>query len=185
MALNLHVHVFIDFGWLNDPLLVTTKNLLIALNQSTDTWNTAVAGVATNWTSIEDVRRRRSPDTFKTGKKDGRETGQYVRYANQSSQYICLSPMAMPQGEGFVEGETFPACPLFQNDWTREEAEANGYIVAYATDYANRIQGTDASIFGHPVTSEKLAVYVGDIFRSAFAEKVEIVEDWYDVPLRR
>ncbi len=155
------------------------------MNESTAEWTTAVPGVSTNWTSIEDVRRRRAPDTFKTGKKDGRETEQYVRYANQSSQYVCLVPMDSEQAPNYVEGDMFPACALFQNDWTREQAEAHGYIVAYETDYANRIQGTDATMFGHPVTSDKLAVYISDIYRSAFIEQVATVEDWYDVPLRR
>ena len=173
------------FGWLNDPILTSVQNLLVKMNESTDTWTTAVPGVATNWTTVADVRRRRAPDTFKTGKKDGREAGQYVRYANQSTQYVCYAPKESVQSPDYVEGTMFPACAYFQNDWTPQEAIDNGYVIAYETDYANRIQGTDASMFGHPVTSKKLAIYISDIYRSAFAEQVATVTDWYDVPLRR
>lgn len=33
-------------------------------------WTTAVPGASVNWTSIDDVRRRKNPDVFKTGKKN-------------------------------------------------------------------------------------------------------------------
>jgi hypothetical protein len=175
----------LDFGWLNDPILVAVANILVRMGQPIDTWTTAVPGVATNWTSIKDVKRRRAPDTFKTGKKKSTEVNQYVRYANQSTQYVCVVPMDSPQAPDYVEGQMFPACQLFQNDWTPEQAEAKGYKVAFETPYANRIQGTDASLFGYPVTTEKLSIYISDIYRSAFAIQTATVTDWYDYPLRR
>lgn len=177
-----------DFGWLNDPILNFVLYLLIYMEAPPETissWTTAVPGVATNWTSIEDVRRRRAPDTVKTGLDKGVEVNQYVRYSNQSTQYVCVVPMDSTQAPNYVEGEMFPACALFQNDWTAEQAEAHGYRIAYNTDYANRIQGTDASLFGWPVTTDKLAVYVSDIYRSAFLIQSATVNDWYDVELRR
>lgn len=162
--------------------------LLVQSGQSQETiegWSTAVPGVATNWTSIDDTRRRRASDTVKTGKKNGKEVNQYVRYSNQSSQWVCILPMDSKQAPDYVSGQMFPACALFQNDWTEEQIEAHGYKRAFNTDYANRIQGTDASLYGYPVTDIKLATYVSDIYRSAFLELTEIVNDWYDVPLRR
>ena len=180
--------LLLDFGWLNDPILNFVLEILYATDADDDAingWTTAVPGVAVNWTSIDDTRRRRAPDTVKTGKNNGLETNQYIRYENQTSQWVCIVPMESEQAPNYVEGEMFPACAHFQNDWNATEAEEHGYREAYATEYANRIQGTDASLYGYPVTSEKLATYVSDIYRSAFLELTGIVTDWYDVPLRR
>lgn len=180
--------MILDFGWLNDPILNFVLMLLIesgADEQTISEWTTAVPGVAINFTSIEDTRRRRAPDTVKTGKKDGKETNQYIRYANQITQWVCILPMDSEQAPEYVEGEMFPACAHFQNTWNDTECEQHGYTQAYNTPYANRIQGTDATLYGYPVTDEKLATYVSDIYRSAFLEKTSTVTDWYDVPLRR
>lgn len=177
-----------DFGWLNDPILDFVLTLMVASEQPEDViagWTTAVPGVAANWTSIDDTRRRRAPDTVKTGKKNGKEVNQYVRYENQLSQWVCVVPMESQQAPEYVEGEMFPACQYFDNAWNETEAESFGWRQAYNTPYANRIQGTDASLYGYPVTDDKLATYVSDIYRSAFLEHTATVTDWYDVPLRR
>jgi hypothetical protein len=69
------VCVFVGFGWLNDPLLTEVQVILDGIqnksaNATAVAWTTAVPGASTNWTSVEDTRRRRNPDTFKTGKKN-------------------------------------------------------------------------------------------------------------------
>lgn len=63
------------FGWLNDPLLTEVQVILDAIqnksaNGTAIAWTTAVPGASVNWTSIDDVRRRKNPDVFKTGKKN-------------------------------------------------------------------------------------------------------------------
>lgn len=61
------------FGWLHDPLLTEMQVLLDAVANKTGEaipWTAAVPGAATNWTSIEETRRRKNPDTNKTGKKN-------------------------------------------------------------------------------------------------------------------
>jgi hypothetical protein len=63
------------FGWLHDPLLEEVQVMLNAVtnksaNHTVIPWTTAVPGAATNWTSVEDTRRRRNPDVYKTGKKN-------------------------------------------------------------------------------------------------------------------
>lgn len=121
-------------------------------------------------------------DTFKTGKKNKKQVSQYVKYTGMDSLYTCLSPnLTAP---GYIEGENFPACPLFQSTWSPEEAEANGYTQPFATSFANRIEGSDANLFGRPVTSEKLQVFVSDIYRSCYLIHTEDV-DLHGLSLRR
>jgi len=93
--------------------------------------------------------------------------------------------MASCDPDSYTEGEEYPACAHFQHEWTREEAEAMGYRLAFNSAYANRIAGTDASMFGRPVTSEKLLVYISDIYRTAFLGLKDIVYDWHGIQLRR
>ena len=64
-----------------------------------------------------------------------------------------------------MEGEQFPACALFQPDWTPEEAEAAGYIQPWATPYANRVKGTNGDQYGPTVDSDLLQIYIYDIYR--------------------
>jgi hypothetical protein len=63
--------------------------------------------------------------------------------------------------------------------------EANGYRLVFETDYANRIAGTDATMFGRPVTSPKILIYVNDIYRTCFIEHKKDVRDWHQIKLRR
>jgi hypothetical protein len=65
--------MYAGFGWLNDPLLAEVQIILNGIQNKTGQvipWTTAVPGASTNWTTVEDTRRRRNPDTFKTGKKN-------------------------------------------------------------------------------------------------------------------
>lgn len=174
----------LDFGWFNDPLLTEVQLILNRIN-STTPWSTAVPGAATNWTSIEDTRRRRPPDTFKTGKKNTKEVAQYVRYQNMSEIWTCINSMSYEQAPDYQEGSMFPCCYPFQNDWTDEEAEAHGYTQPFGSSYANRIKGSDANMIGRPVDTDKVQVFISDIYRSAFLIYEGDVNDWYDVKLRR
>lgn len=177
------------FGWLQDPLLMEVQQILyIVQNKSANgtviPWTTAVPGASTNWTSVEDTRRRRNPDTFKTGKKNPNQVGQYVRYNNMTELWACVVPMDSQNTSVYVDGEMFPACALFQYEWTDEEAYNAGYRKPFATDYANRIWGTDANAFGRPITGDKLAVFISDIYRSCFLQ-YEKDENWNGVTTRR
>jgi hypothetical protein len=173
------------FGYLNDPLLYGVQMLLDNVYAQTGVkvpWTAALPGAATNWTTIPDTRRRRSPDVFKTGKKNINEVGRYVYYQNMTELRTCVESYiaAAP----YEEGVEWPACPYYQHDWTDEEAEAHGYGVPWATDYANRIEGTDATMFGRPVRTKKIQVYISDIYRSAYMEHKQNAH-WYSVPVRR
>lgn len=85
----------------------------------------------------------------------------------------------------YVQGEEFPACAHFDHDWSDEKAYSMGYRLAFATDYANRIDGNDGQLFGAPLLSDKIQMYVSDIYRTVFIKKTETVDDWYDVTLHR
>lgn len=78
-------------------------------------WTTAVPGATTNWTSEAETRRRRSPDTLKTGKKNTRQVAAYVRYNNMSDMWSCIAPMNSQNTSQYTEGDQFPACELFQH----------------------------------------------------------------------
>lgn len=109
---------------------------------------------------------------------------QYVNYNNMTELWTCVSAMESQNTSLYTEGEQFPACTYFQSEWTDEEALAAGYRKPFATDYANRIHGTDANMFGRPITSNKLGVFISDIYRSVFLEYIED-EDWNGVTTRR
>lgn len=175
------------FGWLNDPLLLEVQKMLDLIAEQTGEvipWTAAVPGASTNWTSEAETRRRRAPDTFKTGKENARQVGQYVKYENMDILWTCVAPMNSQDPAKYVEGEQFPACEHFNSDWEPEEAEEKGWAVPFATEYARRIEGTDASMFGRPVASDRLQVYISDIYRSAYLTH-KSDEKWNGVSLRR
>jgi hypothetical protein len=180
---------YLGYGWLKDPLLEEVQNLLYVIqandpNNTEIPWTSAVPGAATNWTSEDDVRRRRNPDVFKTGKKNKNQIGQYVSYNNMTSLRVCVVPMDSQNTSQYMEGEQFPACEKYQYEWTEQEAYDKGYRKPFATEYANRIWGTDANAFGRPITIDNLAVFVSDIYRSAFL-LYNRDEDWNGVTTRR
>lgn len=178
-------NIYIDFGWLNDPLLVMVQNIMINAGVNTDKWATSVPGAATNWTSIEDTRRRKNLNTMKTGKKNSKEVSRFIRYNNQTTQYICFTPLDSNNPVGFDKETMFPACELFDGSWDAQTIDDKGYVLAFNSDYANRIGGTDAQMFGRPVTAEKMEVYINDIYRTAYLLHTKTVEDWHKVKLRR
>lgn len=176
------------FGWLNDPVLVEVTHLLAAVSNKTGSapmpFNTGVAGASTNWTSIADTRRRRAPDTLKTGKKNVNQVGQFVKYTNMTQLWTCVSAFDSQNLTDFDPTTQFAACEYFHTDWTDKQAEAAGYVKPFGSAFANRIEGTDGNMFGRPVTSEKIQIFVFDIYRSLFLEHTEDV-DWSGVTLRR
>jgi hypothetical protein len=144
-----------DFGWLKDPLLEEISALLnMVYNQTGQAipWTSAVPGSIPNYTDVDDTRLRRQKDTYKTGlrfqaqtilisviliinrccigKKNIKQVGKFVSYQQMTSTYACAAPAdTIPQYEGFIEGEKFPACALFDPSWTPEEAEAKGALL--------------------------------------------------------
>lgn len=175
------------FGWLHDPLLEEVQLLLDIIEMKTGEvtpWSTAVPGAAVNYTSIDDARRRRANDLQFTGKKNVNQVGQYIRYSNMSSYWSCVASMDSPQAPDYDPATMFPACAHFQNDWTDAQAEAMGYVQPWATPYANRIEGTDAQMYGRPVTSRKIQVFISDIYRSAYTNREQVV-DWHGIQLNR
>mmetsp|Transcript_56977 Transcript_56977/g.112250 ORF Transcript_56977/g.112250 Transcript_56977/m.112250 type:complete len:782 (+) Transcript_56977:126-2471(+) len=177
------------FGWLNDPLLMEVQVIIdqVENNSANGTvipWTSAVPGAAVNWTSQEDTARRRNPDVFKTGKKNPNQVGQYVRYNNMTELWTCVAPMNSQNTSEYEEGSDFPACELFKYEWTDEEAYEKGFRKPFATAYANRIWGTDANSFGRPITTDKIATFISDIYRSCFLIYQQDV-DWNGVTTRR
>lgn len=147
-------------------------------------WSSAIPGAAINYTSIEDTRRRRGKDSFKTGKKRSTEVGQYVKYQNMSTLWVCVMPTNSQDPTKYEEGIEFPACELWNGDWTDEEAVKKGYTKPFANDYSNRIEGTDATMFGRPIRNDLAQVFISDIYRSAYLRRADIV-DWYGVKAHR
>jgi hypothetical protein len=175
------------FGWLNDPLLAQVTPLLAkvkALTNQTIAWSTAVPGAAINYTSFADTRRRRSPDTFYTGKKNKNQIAAYIRYQNMSLMHTCIEPTKSQNMSDYIEGEEFPACAHFHNDWNESKAEEHGYTLPFASDYANRIQGSDANQYARPLSTNKYQVFISDIYRSAFLEFQE-TNSWFGIKTKR
>jgi hypothetical protein len=175
------------FGWLKDPLLLLVGEILATVGAATNStipWTSAVPGAANNYTSIADARRRRSPDTMKTGKKNKNQVSQYVKYNNMTMIRTCINSMASQNTSAYIEGEEFPACAHYQTDWNQSQWEAAGYTTPYATDYANRVAGSDANLFGRPFITNLVQVFISDIYRSVYMESTKTV-GWYGIPLRR
>lgn len=175
------------FGWLNDPLLSEVSAILAEVKAKTNVtvpWTSAIPGAAVNYTSIYDTRRRRTPDTFYTGKKNKNQIASYIRYQNMSLMHTCISPTKSQNMSAYVEGEEFPACAHYQNDWDEETAEQMGYTTPFATDYANRIKGSDANQFGRPLNSDTYQVFISDIYRSAYLGYLG-TSDWYGIKTKR
>ena len=173
------------FGWLNDPILVDVYNLLESKNQSTREWATSVPGIAVNYSTPEETRRRIAPTIQKTGKKHTKEVAQFVRYNNMTTQYVCTQPCLSPNATAYNRTTQFPACPNFNHDWTDEEIAANGYALVFNSTYANRIAGNDASLFGRPVITDKVQIYINDIYRTLYMEREKDVYDWHGIKLHR
>ena len=171
---------------MKDPLL-SEVTYLIAQNNLTDLakWTDAVPGASTNWTSVSDTARRKLPNVMKTGKKNPNEVSSYVSFNNQTTQYVCILPMNSQNKSAYDANTQFPACAPFQRSWDEATITKMGYTLVFGSDYANRIAGTDASMYGRPVKSEKIEVYINDIYRTAYMIHTKTVEDWHKVKLRR
>eukprot|EP01032_Pedospumella_encystans_P012890 gene12890-14876_t len=177
------------YGWLNDPMRMEIEKLLLnvqnkSANHTAIPWTNSVPGGAFNWTSIEETRRRRQPDVFKTGKRNPNQIGQYVRYQNMTEMWSCVVPVLSQNTSLYVEGEQFPACAYFQHDWTDEQALQAGYRKPFATAYANRISGTNGNGFGRPVLTPQVGLYLSEIYRSVYAAYKKDI-DWHGVTTRR
>jgi hypothetical protein len=178
--------IYLDFGWLNDPILVAVQMLLNAMGKTDVAWSTSVPGVANNYTSVDDARRRGGGEIVqKTGKTNAKKVGKLLSYHNQTIQWVCLDTMKSVQSPEYQQGVNFPACQNYQANWTPEEALANGYVQAFATEYANRIDGTDGNMFGAPTLGDQVQIYVSDIYRSVYLNYEKDVTDWHGVTLRR
>mgnify|MGYP003385382755 FL=1 len=79
------------FGYLNDPILLITQQLLVKIGQPVDTWSTAVPGIAVNYTTESDTTRRINPIVQKTGKDDLSQVGELVTYNGMTEQWVCVS----------------------------------------------------------------------------------------------
>jgi hypothetical protein len=92
---------------------------------------------------------------------------------------------SQPPNDGYVEGVNFPFCEPFQLEWNASMAESKGYVLVWASDYANRIAGTDGNLFGAPANTEKVLLYINDIYRTAYSIYEKDTTDWHGVTLRR
>jgi hypothetical protein len=162
------------------------QSLIDALNLTDEVaWDTSVPGSTTNYTSESDATRRRDINIQKTGKTNLKEVGQFVLSNNQTTQYVCVYPMNSQAEDGYVEGQEFPWCEPFQLEWDEATAYSKGYVLVFATPYANRIAGTDGNMFGAPADSEKVLMYINDIYRTAFSIYEKDTDDWHGITLRR
>jgi hypothetical protein len=174
------------FGVPNDDLLIAMIPVLEKVGGLLGMeipWSVAMPGAGFNYTSIDDARRRRTKDTFKTGKKNPNQVSQFVYYQNMSLYHTCILPANSPQQAGYQQGVNFPACTAYQNDWTEAQAEKMGYTLPWASDYANRIQGTDGNMYGRPMRAPKLQAFSADIYRGAYLEHNED-DEWNGIKVR-
>jgi hypothetical protein len=125
------------------------------------------------------------PDTFKTGKKNRNQVGQYVYYNNMETFWNCVHPSNSQDPNEYNETVDFPACKHFDRSWSDDTAKAMGYVKPFASDWSNRIKGTDGNIFGRPVTSQDIQIFSYDIYRSGFMGYRFKTNDWYGVELKR
>jgi hypothetical protein len=173
------------FGWLNDPVMQAIADVVAAIDPAAY-WTTSVPGAYINYTSVDDTRRRRTPDTVKTGKKNSKEINRYKYWGNRTDNWCCVAPGDSKQSADFVEGDMFPACSQFQRHWGPAQALAHGYVQPWASDYANRVAGTDGQIYGNYVDSDALQIYSYDIYRSAYFNLIDpTVLNWHNIQLRR
>jgi hypothetical protein len=179
---------FSGFGYFQDPFMQGIKTTFLdpvskKLGGMTIPWTTSIPGAQINWTSIEDTRRRRAPDYLKTGKKNSRQIAKYVSYQNMNRLRTCTAPYLAPD-KPYNDSVEYPACPFYNNSWTDSQAAKHGWSVPWGSDYACRIAGTDANMFGRPVRSNRLQVFIGDMYRGFYLEHSGSV-DWYGISLRR
>lgn len=176
----------VGFGYFNDPVLMGVQRYLNLVEQQIGMavpWTNSVPGAQINWTSVPDTRRRRMQDVLKTGKKNPKQIAQYVYYQNMTILRTCTAPYMAPD-KPYDDTSEYPACPYYQRDWTDKQAAQHGYTVPWGSDYACRIAGTDGNMFGRPVTSHKLQVFIGDMFRGFFLSHQGSV-DWYGIKLHK
>jgi hypothetical protein len=90
------------YGWLNDPFRMEIDKLLTVVatksaNHTVVPWTNSVPGGAFNWTSIEETRRRRQNDVFKTGKKNPNQV-RFVVIFDVSAVVVAIAAttMALP-----------------------------------------------------------------------------------------
>lgn len=171
------------WGYWDDPYLVGLRSLLESLNKSTSTFTTSVPGITNNMSDMDEARRRTNVDVTHTGKSDVRKVGKYIYYQNMSSEHVCLE--ATSKGQPWNESaQQWPACVHYQSEWTEAEAEANGWVPTWATDYANSISGSDCTFFPREVSQKEIGCFISDIYRSASIE-FDGHSDLYGVQLRR
>ena len=146
-------------------------------------WSVAVPGVAVNYTSQQMAARMKNPNVQKTGKGNTKNVAAYVRYNNMTTQWVCVAPLESTNSTGqigyFEKGKEFPSCPLYEYEWPSNVSSSMGYRLAFATDYANRIGGCDGNMFGRPLTSSKVQMYVNDIYRTLYLFHAKDVRDWH------
>ena len=157
------------WGYWDDPFLVSIKSIMMAMNQSVDDFTTSVPGIVSNLTSKADTLRRSNRDRTHTGKDDVKKAGKYVFYQNMTQMYVCLNAAGSGR-EWDEEGHEWPACNYYQADWTEKQANEKGWTKMWATDWANRISGTDCSLFPREVRQDRIECFIDDIYRSSYVE---------------
>jgi len=138
------------WGYEDDPLLAwVAKNL--ELNMST-----AFPSIVANYSSQEEALRSYNMNSMRTGSGDLAAVSQYVKWQNMSAIQACTDPPASPPY----------ACPLYQHEWTRDEAVANGYSSVWGDERANRIIGTDGTQFSPGLDTDQVEVFIDALYRS-------------------
>ena len=116
-----------------------------------------------------------------------------------STLYVCVGPLQNSTGQAppYNKGKDYAACPPFEDGWNQSYSESQGYGLVFVADfenmvdgehfpanYANRIAGCDGQQFGRPLRSEKVQVFVNDIYRTFYIEH-DSNQDWHGISLRR
>lgn len=159
-----------EFGYWDDPLMLLFEKLLETLAPGVP-WYNFIPGICSNYTSIEDARKRSNLDFVYTGKRDIHKVQKYIYYQNMTSEYVCPDATASPGGFGDNDLEIEPTCGSYHSEWTQAEAAAHGWYLAWdgPPEGASAVHGTTGLQFPPQWDNDKKnerTLFLDDIYRT-------------------
>eukprot|EP00301_Raphidiophrys_heterophryoidea_P021364 c5816_g1_i1.p1 GENE.c5816_g1_i1~~c5816_g1_i1.p1 ORF type:complete len:614 (+),score=145.27 c5816_g1_i1:1-1842(+) len=157
------------WGYDNDPVLTAAAMFVPGTP-------TSFPSLQPNMSSLSVADATSNIDVIHTGKKHHDLIFQFVKYQNMNSMHSCTSPK-----------NNSLTCPLYQAEWTDEQALQVGWTKTWGSDAANAIVGTDATQFARPVDQDQLLVFVDALDRSVNLTNNggETTDDLFEIEMRR
>eukprot|EP00736_Rhodelphis_marinus_P004749 Rmarinus@m.23516 len=170
------------YGYFDDPILTAAAAVLGQFDMELDS---RYPGIFSNFSTYEETVRRRGPSRMYTGKGNMLHAREMIKWENMTLLNVCPSAPPLENDTNPDTGERMIAsCPVFQHEWTEEEAWAHGYYPIWATDHANGIRGTDVNQFHRDFNEDAVEVFIDDIYRSATLER-QFTYDFKGVKIHR